>query len=53
VIFLCDSEWPLWGGGSWRFLWSGLFLLMREEEVSALEEEVVRLRAGIRSGKMG
>ncbi|PUU78050.1 hypothetical protein B9Z19DRAFT_1084901 [Tuber borchii] len=25
----------------------------KEKEVSALEEEVVRLRAGIRSGKMG
>jgi len=28
-------------------------LLMGEEEVSALEAEVVRLRAGIQSGKMG
>lgn len=42
------------GWKGWRLLWGLFFLLMMgEEEVSALEEEVVRLRAGIRSGKMG
>lgn len=37
----------LWGGVLWGLL------LMGEEEVSALEAEVVRLRAGIQNGKMG
>jgi len=46
--FFAIPNGPLGGGG---FLWG--LLLMGEGEVSALEAEVVRLRAGIQSGKMG
>jgi len=54
LISLLRFRMAHWGEGGGRESEISLgLLLMREEEISALEAEVVRLRTRIQGGKMG